>query len=443
LTNPSDSSGAPRCAEPPLSVTPAVTELPMSELSVIVSMEVPAFLDALHRELPLVVAEAERRPIGTPGLVSYSIRRSRLALTQDQATLSLSTTLNGEAHVCKPFAGACITYGVCEPRWDVTGKLARKFDTLTELLPELEVELTKGCTLRPVGYNASSILLQNTERETAKIRVRLERAFGAWLGKLDAVWRGINDANSSPWRLESAAAGFYYRELSLTGSTLSGAITWRGRLSAQTGGAPAPTQQSEIAPAAALSSVTWHHQEALPTKTRWISSSALPYDALLKQLNAAWQRHPSGDMRPAQLVTSEYHGQPVLVVGLPANAGCAWSWLAVTPTLVAGSNPSAPSGLVLQPATPSSSQAPDARARWLSSQVFEWTAQPELAPAAARELARRSFAELAGALEPHLRAASLQLDIAPPADTHTLHIGPTGLTLVTAVDTNIQLRFAP
>jgi hypothetical protein len=443
LTDPSNSSEARRCAVPPSPVTPAAVELPMSELGVTVSIDVPAFLDALHRELPVVVAEAERRPIGTAGLVSYSIRRSRLALTQNQTTLALSTTLNGEVHVCKPFAGACIPYGVCEPRWEVTGKLTREFNTLTELLPELDVKLTKGCTLRPVGYNASSILLQNTERETAKIRARLEQAFGAWLGKIDAVWRGINDADASPWRLESAAAGFYYRPLSLTDDTLSGAVTWRGHLFAQAGALPAAIQVSESAPPLALSNATWHRQKSLPTKTRWISGSALPYDTLLQQLNTAWQRHPGGDTRPVKLVTSEHDGQAVLVVGLPANAGCASNWLTVTPTLVTGTSAAAPSGLVLKPATPPSSQPLDAAARWLSSQTFEWTAQPELAPGAARELARRSFEELSLALKPQLRAASLLLDVAPPTETHTLHLGPTGLTLVTAVDTDIQLKFAP
>lgn len=140
------------------------------------------------------VAEDRNVSAGVAGKVSYVIKRGKPKLETRATGVRATVELTGEIHVCKPFGGACFEYGVCHPEWTAVVDVRSPWQLDREPDVDLDVEVTRGCVLSPVKFDATAELEKITRAEVRKIEKRLDREVHAFhsalrkrLGKVERL----------------------------------------------------------------------------------------------------------------------------------------------------------------------------------------------------------------------------------------------------------------
>lgn len=148
----------------------------------------------LAKYVPETVAEDRNVSAGVAGRVSYVIKRGKPKLETRESGVRATVELTGDIHVCKPFGGACFEYGVCHPEWTAKLDLRAPWQLADEPDVDLDVEVTRGCILSPVKFDATAELEKITRAEVRKIEKRLNHEIHAFhrvlrkrLGKVDPL----------------------------------------------------------------------------------------------------------------------------------------------------------------------------------------------------------------------------------------------------------------
>ena len=90
-------------------------EAPTSQISVELIAQPKAVARAIERQVPAILADVRRQPVGAPGEASYRVRRGPLGVALQADRLFVTTSVVADIEVCKPFGGLCIRYGTCNP----------------------------------------------------------------------------------------------------------------------------------------------------------------------------------------------------------------------------------------------------------------------------------------------------------------------------------------
>lgn len=161
-------------ARPPGESPRALPEL-SSTLGLEVDVSEKWLTERLDLEVPYTLAKAKNQAIGSAGRVTYDVQRSRFTLAASDHELVVSTQLSSQIDVCKPVGPFCVAYGSCQPTWRARVTLPVDFDVDAKLRAQTEVSITRGCVLRPVGYDATSELRRITREQAQSVRQRIRR----------------------------------------------------------------------------------------------------------------------------------------------------------------------------------------------------------------------------------------------------------------------------
>jgi hypothetical protein len=156
-------------------------------------------MQELGRRVPQQLASAKRQSIGAAGTVDYTVTRSRFRVQTQPNALRLTTQLSGAISTCKPLGPFCVHYGSCNPKWEVAVTLPTDFERELALRPQTSVDMTTGCVLRPVGYDASADLERITRSQTRTARGQIRRE----INHIEAQVRSRWDQSQQPLALPS------------------------------------------------------------------------------------------------------------------------------------------------------------------------------------------------------------------------------------------------
>src|SRR5688572_19661995 len=92
------------------------TEAPSSQIAVAVIARPKAVAREIERQVPAILADVRRQPVGAPGEASYRVRRGPFGVALERDRLFVTTAVVADIEVCKPFGVLCIRYGTCSPQ---------------------------------------------------------------------------------------------------------------------------------------------------------------------------------------------------------------------------------------------------------------------------------------------------------------------------------------
>lgn len=233
---PSDPVSGGLCSERlpddvPELAAPAPVALPESRISVGAELSVERLKRELSRQVPSTLARARGRNIGTPGEVSYEVRRGEFDVRLDKDRLLVSTPVSAEVEVCKPIGPFCPTYGRCSPRLLSTASvpvvLGKDYDVGRS---NVSIALTKSCVI--AGFDAAPEIKKLASKEAGGVQRRIDGALPELRPAVEAGWKQLFVPVSlgastclriAPERLAQARP-------SLSNGTLSARIAVTGRL---------------------------------------------------------------------------------------------------------------------------------------------------------------------------------------------------------------------
>jgi hypothetical protein len=300
----------------------------------------------LGARVPKQLAEARGRDVGAPGKLSYTITRGGFRYNVGSGSLSIETDLSGKLEVCKPLGPVCLRYGDCRPAWNASVSLPLEW---TEpLKATTQVQMTSGCVLKPVGYDATTQVEEVTAREAGKIDRRIDselaEAQRGWLARLR---EGLHPVKILP---EGDAEPLC---LSVTTQALEYDVT------------PAPEgEPAGVSVAAQVQgdlNLSCEGPRPLPTP-RWAPGLApeidvhIPLAVSFQELEAQLSRNAPAPVSLRSFRSFAPEGLNTLFVGLDGYDACGTLWLLVQPRLT-------PEGIQLI------TQATGRAAAWLNAQV--------------------------------------------------------------------------
>lgn len=158
-----------------------------SRVGVAVHAELAALERALGKEVPVTLAAERRRPIGTPGEVTYVVRRGRLGIALDTARLTVKVPVEVEAEVCKPLGPFCPTYGRCSPRLLATASVPLLLSESYEIgKSRVSIAVQRECNIG--GYDATPQIKSRAQNEVGQVQARIDAAMPAIRPSVAGVW---------------------------------------------------------------------------------------------------------------------------------------------------------------------------------------------------------------------------------------------------------------
>ncbi len=303
-------------------------ELP-SRLGIEVVVEQSLVEQELSRNVPYTLASAKNQSVGAPGKVTYKVNREGFRVGATQEGIEVTTRLLGDIDVCKPVGPFCVAYGSCDPRWAVNVKVPTDFDQDLSLRVRTSVDVTKGCVLRPVGYDATSEIERITRQQVRGVRQRIRSELGRIERQIETGWRRLHEpiALADGTCLQLRVDGLQYRPVQAHQGQLTTAIAASGALalgctpeapedagavgvSRSSSGGPRVKAQADLVPAIDL---------------------AVGYEWPLDAVRAALTRALGRDVE-LEVVGGSDGGPNRLFVNLAAGSACP-KWVHVTPTL--------------------------------------------------------------------------------------------------------------
>lgn len=309
---------------------------PDSRLGVSVSVHEDHIQREIGKRVPTTLATGKGQAIGAAGKVSYTVKRKGFSVRSGEDEISVTTSLFGEVDVCKPIGAMCLRYGSCRPEWAVRVGLPTDWARDPSIRPSTLVEVSKGCVLRPVGYNATPELERITRQQASKVRSQIRQEVRRIERELSFGWerlrRPISLAGGGCVRLEVDEIA--YAPIQQEGGLLSTRAEARGRLHGDCSSAVGNSRDDDTAPATSSTSAPKLVQDAqLAPEVDINLTTPWPLPDLEQALSAALES-------PVQLrVQAEEHQgtepakspKNVLWVGSRA-AGCP-GWQALEPSL--------------------------------------------------------------------------------------------------------------
>lgn len=155
---------------------PAETiELPLSSISVTGEVTKQQLLSQLASQIPGTLAHENRRPIGTPGEVTYTVTRGSMDSTLREGTFAVTTLANANIEVCKPLGPFCVTYGRCQPVLATTVALPLSLTKDYAWKPlSTSVRAERGCQI--AGFDVTPRLTSLARQNLDGIERRIARS---------------------------------------------------------------------------------------------------------------------------------------------------------------------------------------------------------------------------------------------------------------------------
>ncbi len=219
------------CQEPTGPIPLPLPEL-RSKLGLRVELAEKEIERQLARNVPRTLARAKNQSIGAPGKVTYRVDRDGFSISANDTGLEVNTRLLGDIDVCKPVGPFCVAYGACNPQWAVQVAVPTDFDQDLSLRVRTAVNITKGCVLRPVGYDATSELERITRQQTRNVRQRIRSEVQRVERQMQEAWRRIHEplALEGGGCLRLAVDEVAFRPISQREGRLSTAVQAEGTL---------------------------------------------------------------------------------------------------------------------------------------------------------------------------------------------------------------------
>lgn len=311
------------CALAPAPIPPLTFTEPPSRLSLEFTLPKAVIDDAVASSVPELVAEGKGVPAGAAGRATFEIKRGTPRLSLDATGLNVEVKLTGNIRLCKPFGGVCIEYGKCRPEWLAQGNVKLPWAVAEEPDVELDVEVTSGCILSPVRYDATRELEKVTRDEVSKIRKQLRRE----VRKRHSSWQ--SDLNKQGNRLRSSKEQTIAITLDSVGLGLTqnnteytGVIEALGSLRATS-----PQDGNARSPETILFSPTARVVPLAPPWKPTPTQLILPTRVALNTLAEQWQ-----SSLPGTEVRVMAHGTELLVTVTPWN-NCQQAWAVLRPSI--------------------------------------------------------------------------------------------------------------
>lgn len=385
---------------------------PESRLGLEVRLDEARLSNELSERVPKLLAQASGREVGAPGKLSYKISRGSFSFALRAEELVVSTELNGDIEVCKPLGPVCLRYGECRPSWNAQVSLPLAWQV--PLKATTHIEMTSGCVLKPVGYNATPHVKEVTAKEAAKVgrRINLELAEAQrqWLAHLGEGLRAVpvaTDAQQEPLCLRFTARELAYSvgpsgDPSKPGLRVAGQVRGQLGLGCESAPAlPAPEYVSTLEPG-----VDVH----------------VPVEVSFRSLEQQLRRTAAGAVTLRSFRSFGAPAPNTLYVGLEGYNDCGTLWLLVQPQLT-------PGGIQLKTTT----QGP--AAEWLSAQVLAFPPEKKQLEGALAAAQNRLETQLARLRTEHNVHAQFSTE-----PMHELHVSETALVLLLRLRGQVQAQ---
>jgi hypothetical protein len=156
---------------PPQSLAPST--IPKSQLRVHADVPLAKIHDRIAREIPRVLASEKDRPVGAPGLATFTVVRGSPTLRTDGERLSVRVPVSADISVCKPIGSGCFKYGSCSPELEATFSIQSSFGPAYSLAPPKgSIHATKRCV---IGFDVTSQIESIAKSEVAKVEAQIRR----------------------------------------------------------------------------------------------------------------------------------------------------------------------------------------------------------------------------------------------------------------------------
>lgn len=174
---------------PPLAAAPAAV-LPKSHISVGLEVAVDRLKRELGRQVPTTLARASRQDIGSPGEVTYVVKRGGFDVKLDGDRLRVSTPISADVEVCKPLGPFCPTYGRCAPQLLSTASLPIVLGKDYEVgASQVSVSLTKPCVI--AGMDVSPEIRKMANQQAGGVQRRINGSVPPLRPSVEAGWKQL------------------------------------------------------------------------------------------------------------------------------------------------------------------------------------------------------------------------------------------------------------
>jgi hypothetical protein len=173
-----ESATVARCAErlppePPKFAAPLERAAPPSDVVLELAADRRRIAREIEQRVPVLLASAKRRPIGTPGEATYRVTRGGFDVRVVGERLVVSSPINVELEVCKPLGPICISYGSCNPRLLSTVSVPAALDAGYALgRSNVAIQVTRSCSI--LGIDVGGHLHDAATREAKNVKDRVD-----------------------------------------------------------------------------------------------------------------------------------------------------------------------------------------------------------------------------------------------------------------------------
>lgn len=301
-----------------------------SEIVLEVKVSEAALSERLSEAVPHVLARESGRSMGTPGKVSYEVRRGDFRFEPREGALSVTTSLVADIEVCKPLGPVCLHYGACRPEWAVQVVVPQPLSLEAPPRPTLGLSLTKGCVLRPVGYDATPELRKITTNQARSARAQMQRQiddqFRLLSRSLRSLESGIRFDDSQDACLRVLPSSIAQGEMTLDEGQLAWTVALQGR--AELGcSSDAGEQGSDELEGTPFPTTMPYTEKATPPRV--IVASPVTFDQFSEAVLTSLAK--TGRKGGLSLVSGTIAGKPHLAAGVSEVADCGEHWVSVAP----------------------------------------------------------------------------------------------------------------
>jgi hypothetical protein len=172
-----------------IELSPAsASEPPLSQISVDVIAKPKAVAREIERQVPTILADVRRQPVGAPGEASYRVRRGPFGVALQGERLFVTTAVVADIEVCKPFGGLCIRYGTCNPELaaavSIPAALGRDYSIGRA---RASINLTRPCYI--LGNDVSGPIRDAARDQIAQVERRVNGALPDLRTPLSQAWQ--------------------------------------------------------------------------------------------------------------------------------------------------------------------------------------------------------------------------------------------------------------
>ena len=215
--------------EPP----PALPQLD-SHITLDVHAETRALERELAKQIPVTLAAESNRPVGTPGEVSYSVRRGGIGLALDGDRLNVRVPVQIEVEICKPLGPFCPVYGRCSPTLAAVASVPLLLGENYEI-GRSKVSIAQGRSCVIAGLDAGPTIRREADREIGNVQARIDRALPDIRPGVASVWELLHHPVllGTSTCLRIAPKQIAQARPVLSGGVLTARLSAKGRISVE------------------------------------------------------------------------------------------------------------------------------------------------------------------------------------------------------------------